>query len=86
MLDLLLIILAAYTLTDILVNRGLPFGVMDAVRQRTQWQVFNCFYCSAFWSGIVVYGISQVDMRIIVPLAGTGGAILLWRYTGSNQL
>lgn len=83
--DLLILALACYVFTDILVNRALPFGVMTWLRERTHWQVFECFYCSAFWCGIAVYLLWLIEPQLIYPLAIGGGAILLWRYTGANH-
>lgn len=84
-LDLIILALACYLLTDALVNRALPYGVMARIRDKTQWQVFQCFYCSAFWCGIAVYLLWLVELQLTYPLAIGGGAILLWRYTGANH-
>lgn len=85
-LDLIILSLACYLLTDALVNRALPFGVMARIRDKTQWQVFQCFYCAAFWCGIVVYLLWLINLELIYPLAVGGGAILLWRHTGGNHV
>lgn len=84
-IDLLTLTLAVYLLTDALVNRALPFGVMARIRERLQWEVLRCMYCAAFWVGIVVYLIWLVEPRVTYPLAASGGMLILWRYTGSNH-
>lgn len=83
--DLLILALATYLLTDALVNRALPFGIMTRIREATHWQVFECFYCSAFWAGIAVYGMWLAEPRLVYPVAAAGAAVLSWRYTGSNH-
>lgn len=85
-LDLIILIPAAYLVNDYLVNRALPFGVMDWIRARVQSDVFRCFYCAAVWSGIAVYLLWLVEPQLTYPLAIGGGAILLWRYTGGNHV
>lgn len=83
--DLLILILAVYLLTDALVNRTLPYGIMTRLRVWLQWDVFMCFYCSSFWSALTVYGMWMLEPRLVMPLAAGGGAVLLWRFTGSNH-
>lgn len=81
-IDLLTLTLAAYLLTDALVNRALPWNVMGRIRERLNSDVFRCMYCAAFWAGIAVYLIWLIEPRITYPLAISGGMLLLWRYTG----
>lgn len=83
--DLLILALATYLLTDALVNRALPFGIMTRVRDRLQWQGLECFYCSSWWAGFAVTGLWLIDIRLLIPFAAAGGAVLAWRYTGSNH-
>ena len=83
--DLLTLILATYLITDYLVNRALPFGIMTRIRERVNADVFRCFYCAAIWAGIAVYLVWLVDPRLIIPPAIGGAAVLAWRYTGGNH-
>lgn len=83
--DLLILTLACYLLTDYLVNRALPFGVMTRIRAYWQTDALHCFYCAAIWSGIAVYLLWRVEPQLIYPPAAGGAAILLWRYTGGNH-
>lgn len=83
--DLLILALATYLLTDALVNRSLPYGIMTRIRERLQWDVFLCFYCSSFWAAIAVYLLYLLNPQVVMPLAAGGGAVLLWRYTGANH-
>lgn len=85
-IDLFILALATYLLTDALVNRALPYNIMGRVRDKTQWQVFTCFYCAVWYAGIAIYLLWLVEPRIVYPLAIGGGAVLLWRYTGANAL
>lgn len=84
-IDLAILALACYLLTDALVNRALPWNSMGRIRERLQWTVFTCFYCSAFWAGIAVYLLWLINPQLIYPLAIGGGAVLAWRYTGANH-
>lgn len=83
--DLLILALATYLVTDALVNRALPYGIMTRVRARLQWDVFMCFYCSSFWVAIAVYLLYLLNPQVVMPIAAGGGAVLLWRYTGGNH-
>lgn len=84
-LDLLILALACYLVTDYTVNRALPFGIMTRIRERLQWDVFHCFYCAAIWAGIAVYLLWLIDPRLVIPPAMGGAAVLSWRYTGCNH-
>lgn len=83
--DLLILTLATYLLTDALVNRALPYGIMTRVRDRLQWQGLTCFYCSVWWAGFIIMGVWLIEPRLLYPVAAGGGATLLWRYTGANH-
>lgn len=84
-LDLLILALACYLVTDALVNRALPFGVMTWLRERVNSDVFRCFYCASFWAGVAVYTITFREINLINSAAIAGGAVLMWRYTGGNH-
>ena len=83
--DLLILAFACYVVTDILVNRAAPFGVMDWIRAKANSDVFRCFYCASIWAGIAVYLVWRIEPQVIYPVAVAGGAVLLWRYTGGNH-
>lgn len=85
-LDLLILALACYLLTDAMVNRALPFGVMTWIREHANSDVFHCFYCSSIWAAIIVYVTWQIEPGIVYPFAIGGGAVLLWRYTGASHV
>lgn len=80
--DLLILILATYLLTDALVNRALPYGIMTRVREWANSELLRCMYCAGFWVGIVVYLMWLVEPQLTYPLAASGGMLLMWRYTG----
>jgi hypothetical protein len=84
-IDLLTLSLAVYLLTDALVNRALPFGIMARIRERLQWQVLTCFYCCVWWAGIAAYLMWLIEPRLLYPVAAAGAATLSWRYTGGNH-
>lgn len=83
--DLLILALATYLLTDALVNRALPFGIMTRIRDRADSDLFRCFYCASIWAAITVYLLYLVNPQVVMPIAAGGGAVLLWRYTGGNH-
>lgn len=83
--DLLILALATYLLTDALVNRALPYGIMARIRDRLQWQGLTCMYCSVWYAGVAVYLLWLVEPQLVYPFAAGGGAIILWRFTGSNH-
>lgn len=83
--DLLILALATYLLTDVLVNRALPFGVMTHIREAVNSDVFRCFYCASIWAGIAVYLLWLAEPRVVYPVAAAGAAVLGWRYTGGNH-
>lgn len=84
--DLLILMLATYLLTDALVNRVLPWNIMGRIRDRLQWQIFQCMYCSVWYAGVAVYLLWLVEPQLVYPFAAGGGAIILWRYTGANAI
>lgn len=85
-IDLLILALAAYLLTDYLVNRELPYNIMGRIRDRLQWGTLRCFYCASIWCGIAVYLLWLVEPQLIYPFAIGGGAVLMWRYTGASHV
>lgn len=83
--DLLILALACYVFTDILVNRAAPFGIMEKIRTRVNSDLLRCFYCGGLWVGLAVYTITFREINLINSAAVTGAAVLLWRYTGANH-
>lgn len=83
--DLLILALACYVITDVLVNRAAPFGIMARIRDRMNTELLRCMYCAGLWVGIAVYLAWRIEPQVIYPLAIAGGALMLWRYTGGNH-
>ena len=83
--DLIILALACYLVTDILVNRAAPFGIMTRIRAAVNSDVFRCFYCASVWAGIAVYLLWRFEPQVVYPLAIGAGAVLSWRYTGGNH-
>lgn len=84
-LDLLILTAAAYLLTDAMVNRALPFGIMTRIRDRWQTDWLRCWYCFVWSAGVIVYVVWLIEPRLIYPVAAAGLATLSWRYTGANH-
>jgi hypothetical protein len=83
--DLLILALACYVVTDVLVNRAAPFGVMDWIRARWNTQLLRCMYCAGLWTGILVYVITYREINLINSAAVTGAMLILWRWTGGQH-
>lgn len=86
LIDLLTLTLAAYLLTDALVNRALPWNIMGRLRERLQWGGLQCFYCASIYAAFIVTGLWLIEPRLLIPLAAGGGAVILWRYTGAGHV
>ncbi len=50
MKDLIIFVLSSY---------GLSFLFIWKLNLFLQWKVFHCYYCTGFWSGIIIYLISN---------------------------
>ena len=50
MKDLIIFILSSY---------GLSFFLIWKLNPYLQWKIFHCCYCTGFWSGIIIYLISN---------------------------
>ncbi len=50
MIDLIIFVLSSY---------GLSFFFIWKLNPKLQWKIFYCCYCTGFWSGIIIYLISN---------------------------
>lgn len=84
--NLLIMLLAAYSMAYLLVKEDAPFGVMKALRARTTLGgLLNCIYCSMFWCSVACYVLLPTPLApIVYVFAIRGGAMFVHRYTGGD--
>lgn len=86
LLDLLILSLATWRLARLLTKEDAPFKLMARIRERLKWGVFECIYCTSIWCAIALYVIWRTPAAPIVTVIGiSGGAMMLYRYTGSDH-
>lgn len=85
--EFLLVTLATWRLAYLLAREDAPFRLMAKVRAR--WPLgglLTCLYCTSVWAAIICYLTWLTPARpLIVVFAASGGALLLWRYTGGSH-
>jgi len=86
-LDLLILALASWRLAYLLTKEDLPYGIMRRIRERVTFGgLLLCIYCTSIWASIGCYLLWQTPLAPIVTiLAISGGAMMLWRYTGAEH-
>jgi len=86
-LDLLLLSLFTWRLAYMLVKESGPWGVFEKLRTRiTFGGALNCIYCTSVWTGVTGYVLIQSPFApIVYMIAISGGAMMLWRYTGGEH-
>ena len=84
-LNLLILALATWRLAYMVAKEDGPFNVFAVMRARFTW--LACIYCVSVYAALLVYA---VLMSTLLPLAyilaGSGGAMLLYRYTGGEHI
>jgi hypothetical protein len=85
--DLVLLALATWRLAYLMVKESGPWQIMATIRA---WSTFggllNCIYCASLWAGIAMFGLLLVFPPVVWVFAASGGAMLLWRYTGGDHV
>lgn len=82
-LDLLLLALATWRLAYLLVKESGPFGFMARIRAwSTLGGLLTCIYCASVWTALAAYLIYLAFAPAVWVLAASGGAMMLYRYTG----
>lgn len=84
-LDAIALGLAAfYTAYSITRTHG-PFHIFEAARVRYPLGGLTaCFYCVAFWAGVLAYALLIVFPPALYVLAAAGAAAFLFRWTGGG--
>ena len=86
--DLLIIALAAWRLARFVTKDSGPWRVMERVRARTTLGgMLDCIYCASVWAAALAYTLLLTPAAwLVVIAAGSGGAMLLHRYTGGEHV
>ena len=89
-IDLVSIALATWRLAYLITHEDGPFDL--AVRFRRRFPLgglTSCIYCVSVWAAALVYAALLIEHPaadfIVYTLAGSGGAMMLWRYTGGRH-
>lgn len=87
-LDLLILSLATFYAAYVLVNTDGPFHYFNWLRRNVlHGGLLTCIYCAAIWLFAVFYILWISPLQIICyGFAGAGAAMLLYRYTGGQNL
>ncbi len=85
-LDFLLILLATWRVTYMVVYEAGPFNVFMRLRERTTLGgLLSCAYCASVWAGAGMLALYMTTLwPVVVALAASGGAIMLASYTGAE--
>jgi hypothetical protein len=86
--DLLVLVLATWRLAYLITKEDGPFKL--AVRFRERFPLgglTTCIFCASVWTAIVCYMLLLTPLAPIVYMAAaSGGAMMLWRYTGGDHI
>lgn len=87
LLELLILALFAWRAAYLLVKEGGPFNIMVRVRAVTTFGgLLDCIYCSSIWTALIGYLLILTPFAPIVYIGAiSGGAMMLWRYTGGEH-
>lgn len=87
-IDLLIAALASWRLAYMLTHEDGPWQIFT--RLRTRWPLgglLTCLYCLNVWAALLCYGLLHSEAAVVVyVLAASGGALMLWRYTGGGHV
>lgn len=87
-LDLILLALATWRLSYLLVKEDAPFKLMKRFRERhPDWGVFLCTYCASIWAAlfwILVWQFPSLHPMVWV-FAISGAGLMLASYSGVNH-
>lgn len=86
--DILILSLATWRLAYLISKEDAPFKLM--ARFRTRFPLGGgtaCIYCSSVWAAIGLWLLLQTPLfPLVYILAASGGAMMLWRYTGGEHV
>lgn len=85
--DLLIISLATWRLAYFISKENAPFDAMKRLRERFPLGGGTaCIYCVSVWMAILSWLVMQTPLYPLVYIAAiSGGAMMLWRYTGGEH-
>lgn len=85
-LDLLILSLATWRLARLLTKEDAPYQLMKRFRERSKWGVFDCIYCMSVWVSIALYLLWLTPAApVVTVIAISGGAMMMYRYTGGDH-
>lgn len=81
--DFILLMLATWYITEVIVTKHGPFGLFERARDGLpHGGLLTCLYCTAIWVGAAVF-LAYLYLPIIVwPFALAGGALVIRAYSG----
>ena len=87
-LDLLMLALATFYASYVVVNTKGPFDVFLAAREKLpHGGLLTCIYCVALWIGLLLYCLTFTRLApVVTVLAGVGGAMFIYRWTGGSHV
>jgi hypothetical protein len=88
LLDLILLGLATWRLSYLIVKEDTPFNLMKRFRERhPDWGVFHCLYCASVWMALVIYLFWHIPYLnyVVYIFAISGLCLMLASYSGANH-
>lgn len=87
-LDLLILVLATWRLAYLIAKEDAPLRLMARLRARFPLGgLTTCQYCASVWAAAGLYLLMLTPaVWIVYILAISGGAMLLYRYTGGDHV
>jgi len=82
-LELIILILATWRLSSLLVQEDGPKGILKTFRDWTfnYTQLFECLWCTSIWIAVFIFIVYQTIPVVCVILAISAGAILVDRFS-----
>lgn len=84
--DFLLLSLATWRIAYLITKEAGTFDIMAKIRKALPLGgMMSCIYCASIWAAVGVYLLFLVFPPAIWMIAASGGAMLMWRYTGGDR-
>jgi hypothetical protein len=86
-LDLLILSLFTWRGAYLLVKEDAPFRLMARIRAvTTLGGMLNCIYCASIWVALIGFILMSTPLVPVVYVGAiSGGAMMMWRYTGGEH-
>lgn len=86
--DLLILSLATWRLAYMLAKETGPYDILTRFRARfVLGGLTSCVYCLSLWCAALLYLLWLTPAVVLVYiLAASGGALLMYRYTGGDHV